>query len=85
MKHLRNFNESGSFKRISGDIIEVVSLITNYEPALKNNVFSVFDDLNTLSESELKEVYESLSTNRRENNSDEENLMIDLINHFNLV
>lgn len=85
MKHLKKFNESKSFKRISEDIIEVVSLITNYEPAFKNNYFEVFNDLNKLSDSELKEVYKSLSTNRRENNSDEENFMLDLIDYFNLV
>jgi hypothetical protein len=48
-------------------------------------IFEVFNKIDKLSDDELKELYVSLSTNRRENNSDEENFTLDLIKYFNLV
>lgn len=85
MKHIQKFNESNQNKRISEDIIEVINMITEYERPFDMNVFEVFDKLNTMSDEELKELYESISTNRPENNSNEENLMLDLIKYFNLI
>jgi len=85
MRHLRKFNESNNTKRISEDIIEVVNIITEYEKPFDTNVFEVFDKINNLSDVDLKELYDSISSNRRENNSNEENLMLDLISYFKLV
>ena len=90
MKHIQKFNENiqtvpNKQVRISEDTIEVVNMITEYERPFDTQVFEVFDKLNTISDEELKELYESISTNRRENNSNEENLMLDLIKYFNLI
>ena len=85
MKHIQNFNEANQDKRISEDIIQVLDMIAQYEKPFDMNVFEVFDRLNTMSDKELKELYDSLSTNRPENNSNEEKLMLDLINYFNLL
>ncbi len=87
MRHLRKFNESTQkeYQRISEDIIEVVNIITEYEKPFDTNVFEVFDKINNLSDVDLKELYDSISSNRRENNSNEENLMLDLISYFKLV
>lgn len=85
MKHIQNFNEANQNKRISEDILQVLDMIAQYEKPFDMNVFEVFDRLNTMSDRELKELYDSLSTNRTENNSNEENLMLDLINYFNLL
>jgi hypothetical protein len=38
-----------------------------------------------MSEKELEEFYESVSSNRRENNSNEENFMLELIEKFKLI
>lgn len=85
MKHIQNFNEANQNKRISEDIIQVLDMIAQYEKPFDMNVFEVFDRLNTMSDKELKELYDSLSTNRPENNSNEENLMLDLIKYFDLI
>lgn len=85
--NIKRFNESngGSKQRISEDIIDTFDILTNYESALDISVFSVFRDLNSLTDIELKEKYDSLSSNKRVQNSKEENFWLDLVEHFNLV
>lgn len=81
MKHLKKYNES-SKKRISDDIIKVVDILSNYNKPFDINVFECFDEINNMSDSDLEEFYKSVSTNRKEDNSDEENFMKDMIHLF---
>jgi hypothetical protein len=85
MKHLRNFNESKSSNRISESIIEAISILSDYCSPFEISVFDCLNKLNTMSEKELEEFYESVSSNRRENNSNEENFMLELIEKFKLI
>lgn len=83
MKHLKKYNESlGREKRISEDIIEVVNILSNYNKPFDINVFECFDKINNMSDEDLEEFYKSVSTNRKESNSGEENFMKDLIDLF---
>jgi hypothetical protein len=83
MKHLRKFNESNSVKRISNEIIDTIEILSNHNSPFDINVFECLDKINNMSQEELDEFYLSISSNRRENNSDEENFMLDIINRFN--
>jgi len=85
MKHLTRFNEDKSNSRIPKEVVDVIDLFSNYNKAFDMGIFEVFNKIDKLSDDELKELYVSLSTNRRENNSDEENFTLDLIKYFNLV
>lgn len=84
MKHLRKYNESrmGSGEtRISEEVLNVLEILSNYE-TFDLAVFDCIRKINEMSDEELEEFYESVSSNRRENNSDEENFMIDIIDIF---
>jgi len=83
MKHLRKFNESSSVKRISDETIDTIEILSNHNSPFDINVFECLDKINNMSQEELDEFYLSISSNRRENNSDEENFMIDIIERFN--
>jgi hypothetical protein len=83
MRHLRKFNESNSIKRISDEIIDTIEILSNHNSPFDINVFECLDKINNMSQEELDEFYLSISTNRSENNSDEENFMIDIIERFN--
>jgi hypothetical protein len=89
MKHLRKFNEQNISKdsknRIPESTIDVVNILSDYCSPFEISVFDCFDKLNTMSEKDLEEFYESVSSNRRENNSNEENFMLDMIEKFKLI
>lgn len=85
MKHLRRFNESNSVKRISDEIINTIDILANYNKPFDINVFKCLDEINNMSQEEINEFYSSVSTNRRENNSDEENFMLEIIDKFNFT
>jgi hypothetical protein len=84
MKHLKKFNESDSKNRISESVIDTIEILSNYNKPFDINVFECLDKLNNMSNDELNEFYESISTNRRNDNSGEENFMLDIIEKFNL-
>jgi hypothetical protein len=83
MRHLKKFNESNSVKRISDETIDTIDILSNYNKPFDINVFECIDKINNMSQEELDEFHLSVSTNRRENNSDEENFMLDIIDRFN--
>ena len=85
MKHLKKFNESNSVKRISDEIIDTIDILANYNKPFDINVFECLDEINNMSQEEINEFYSSVSTNRRENNSDEENFMLEIIDKFNFT
>lgn len=80
--HDRKFISLGREKRISEDIIEVVDILANYNKPFDINVFECFNKINNMSDEDLEEFYKSVSTNRKEDNSGEENFMKDLIDLF---
>jgi predicted transcriptional regulator len=86
MKHLKRYNESlDTPKRISDDIIDAIDILSNYTKPFDVYVFDCIDKLNNMSQEQLNEFYESVSTNRVESNSNEENFMMDMIKRFNLI
>lgn len=82
MKHIKIF-ENFSNHRISQDIIDAIDILSNYNQPFDLNVFECFDRINKMSQEEIDEFYESISTNSKSDNSNEENFMIDIINRFN--
>ena len=86
MRHIKKYNEGkielnySKFK-VSEDIIDIFEIFSNYSPDI--HVFEVFNKINKMSPMDLEETYESLITNHRSSNSDEENFMIDVIEYLN--
>lgn len=83
MRHIKIY-ENFSNNRISEDIIDVIEVLSNYNKPFDIDAFGCLERLNGMSQDELDEFYESVSTNRRNNNSNEENFMMDIIEKFNL-
>ena len=84
MRHLIKFNESNSGRRISDETIDIIEILSNYCSPFEINVFDCLDKINNMTQEELDDFYLSVSTNRKENNSDEENFILEVINRFNL-
>jgi hypothetical protein len=79
-----NDEELSKENRISNEIIDAIDILSNYNSPFDIDVFDSIDKINNMTQEEINEFYESVSSNRRENNSDEENFMLDMIKRFNL-
>lgn len=71
-------------ERISKDVMNVIEILSEYNSPLDINVFSLLNKINKMTQEELNEFYESVSTNRKSDNSNEENFMLDIITKLKL-
>lgn len=84
MKYIKLY-ENHSQKRIPEIIIDSIEILSNYNRPFDLKVFECLDKLNNMTDEELGEFYKSVSSNRRKDNLDEENFMLDMIEKFGLV
>lgn len=84
MKYIKLY-ENHSQKRIPEIIIDSIEILSNYNRPFDLRVFECLDKLNNMTDKELGEFYKSVSSNRRKDNLDEENFMLDMIEKFGLV
>lgn len=84
MNYIKKYNESNQMERIPKIVFDTIEILSNYNSPFDINVFESLDKINNMSQEELDEFYESVSTNRRNDNSNEENFMLDIIFKFKL-
>lgn len=76
--------EANPNQRISSDISLFISVLSNY---IESDIIvsECIDEINKMSEIEIKDFVDSISANHPSSNSLKENFMMDIINTFNLL